>query len=660
MSPLHRCSLACLLAYAGHAAAADLPEYQGDPIIVTAPRSVRPLVQDIDPRDPPQPVPAADGADLLKTIPGFSVIRKGGASGDPLLRGLGGSRLAILADGGYVFGGCGGRMDPPTAYLYPDAYDKITVFKGPQTVTLGPGLVAGAVNFERNTPRFTEAGTHGSASILAGNAERLDGYVDASFGQPLGYLRLIGSHNEGGDYKDGAGNKVHSAFDRDSGTVIAGLTPDDTTKLEFSLDQSRGQAAYADRSVDGSKFDRDAWSVKAEKRALTAWLDKLSLYYSHSYVDHVMDNYTLRDGTPPMKRAAMNPDRTADTARLAADLAFGELALTVGADWLRDRHSNRMAMGPNADSYSDKTRVPDQSFDSLGAFAEGRLPLGAAGTLIAGLRQDRTQAVYEPQPASMGMMGMSPATPRSQQDYDPTAGFVRYEHKLGGLTAYAGLGHTERAPDYWERNRANQQVRPELSDQLDLGLLYADEALSGSLSLFANRIDDFILIDNNSPLGTRNVDARRYGFEGDATWRFAGAWKLAGTLAYTYGENLSDNTPLAQTPPLAGSVTLGWDNGVQGAALVWRGAMRHTRVAPGQGNIAGVDIGETGGYGVLGINAGWQLAKQFRLSAGIDNLFNKNYAEAVSKGGVSVPGYDQTTQVNEPGRTLWVKLAAKW
>jgi len=107
-------------------------------------------------------------------------------------------------------------------------------------------------------------------------------------------------------------------------------------------------------------------------------------------------------------------------------------------------------------------------------------------------------------------------------------------------------------------------------------------------------------------------------------------------------------------------VKLGWENGVQGAALVWRGAMRHTRVAPGQGNIAGVDIGETGGYGVLGINAGWQLAKQFRLSAGIDNLFNKNYAEAVSKGGVSVPGYDQTTQVNEPGRTLWVKLAAKW
>ena len=36
-----------------------------------------------DPKAPAQPVPAHDGADVLKSIPGFSVIRKGGADGDP-------------------------------------------------------------------------------------------------------------------------------------------------------------------------------------------------------------------------------------------------------------------------------------------------------------------------------------------------------------------------------------------------------------------------------------------------------------------------------------------------------------------------------------------------------------------------------------------------
>ncbi|MEO4008919.1 TonB-dependent receptor plug domain-containing protein, partial [Chromobacterium piscinae] len=122
-----------------HACAAETPAFVGEEVLVTASRLDQPLQLSLDPRAPRQPAPAADGASLLKNIPGFNVARKGGSSGDPLLRGLGGSRLAILADGGFVFGGCGGRMDPPTAYLFPDAYDVVEVVKGPQSVKLGPG-----------------------------------------------------------------------------------------------------------------------------------------------------------------------------------------------------------------------------------------------------------------------------------------------------------------------------------------------------------------------------------------------------------------------------------------------------------------------------------------------------------------------------------------
>ena len=54
---------------------------------VTAPLPREPLVTVTDPKAPRQPLPAHDGADYLKTIPGFSVIRKGGTDGDPVLRG---------------------------------------------------------------------------------------------------------------------------------------------------------------------------------------------------------------------------------------------------------------------------------------------------------------------------------------------------------------------------------------------------------------------------------------------------------------------------------------------------------------------------------------------------------------------------------------------
>ena len=53
----------------------------------------------INPKSAVQPLSASDGAGVLQSVPNMSVIRKGGSSGDPLLRGLGGSRLGIQADG---------------------------------------------------------------------------------------------------------------------------------------------------------------------------------------------------------------------------------------------------------------------------------------------------------------------------------------------------------------------------------------------------------------------------------------------------------------------------------------------------------------------------------------------------------------------------------
>ena len=49
-----------------------------------------------------------------------------------------------------------------------------------------------------------------------------------------------------------------------------------------------------------------------------------------------------------------------------------------------------------------------------------------------------------------------------------------------------------------------------------------------------------------------------------------------------------------------------------------------------------------------------------RLTAGVDNLFDKLYAEHLSRGGAAVSGFEQTTRVNEPGRTVWLKVGASF
>lgn len=94
-----------------------------EPIVVTGVTQTNANSVKLNPKTTLQPLPAGDGADLLHSVANMSVIRKGGSSGDPLFRGLGGSRLSIQADDQFIYGGCSNRMDPPTAYIFPSAYD---------------------------------------------------------------------------------------------------------------------------------------------------------------------------------------------------------------------------------------------------------------------------------------------------------------------------------------------------------------------------------------------------------------------------------------------------------------------------------------------------------------------------------------------------------
>ncbi len=50
------------------------------------------------------------------------------------------------------------------------------------------------------------------------------------------------------------------------------------------------------------------------------------------------------------------------------------------------------------------------------------------------------------------------------------------------------------------------------------------------------------------------------------------------------------------------------------------------------------------------------MGPDLTLTAGVDNLFNKTYAEHINAAPPSLAGYITTTRVNEPGRTLWVRL----
>ncbi len=269
-----------------------------EPIVVTAPMQDTPLTVITDPKAPRQPLPASDGADFLKSIPGFSTIRKGGSNGDPVLRGMIGSRLDVLVDGGQIGGGCPSRMDPPTAYISPQLYDQVTVIKGPETVLYGPGNSAGVVLFDREFTRYAKPAYSADASVLGGSWGRNDVNADLRAGSPAGYLGVAANHTRSQDYEDGNGHRVHSSYDRWNTDITAGWTPGDDTRVELSAGKGNGEAAYAFSGMDGVRFLRESLGLKVVQENLSAHWDELKAQLYSNYTDHVMDNYTLRHPDP--------------------------------------------------------------------------------------------------------------------------------------------------------------------------------------------------------------------------------------------------------------------------------------------------------------------------------------------------------------------------
>jgi iron complex outermembrane recepter protein len=641
-------------------------------VVVTGQALTEPNTVITDPKAPRQPLPAHDGADYLKNIPGFSVTRKGGTDGDAVFRGMAGSRLGILVDGENILGGCNFRMDAPTAYIYPEIHDSLVVIKGPQSVQHGAGNSAATILFERNIERFSEPGFRLHASATAASFHRFDEVADLQLGNSNGYLQLNGTDSSADDYDDGNGDSVHSEYHRYSGLAALGWTPNDNTRVELSAARSNGEAAYADRGMDGTKFLRDSVNLRVERNDISNLIKNIKFHAYDNSVDHIMDDQELRQ---PGMMGYANLTRDTNGARLSSQLAMSsDLLMTVGIDTQKTGHDSRSA--PPNGNYSPWAASAEIS--QLGIFTELAYDLDNKQRLISGYRLDQWEAKDQRAMIAMGMMNMVPnPTANETRDDDLQSYFARYERKLPSspTTWYTGLGHSERFPDYWEMiakeslsSISTFHLKPEETDQLDLGVLYKKEPTDLSASFFYNQTDNFILADYSNMMKmngvSRNIKAATYGGELGVNYAITPQWKLESTLAYVRGENDTDNTALAQISPLEARLGLTYSSDKWSIGSLLRMVDSQNRFDLNKGNIVGKDLGPSSGFAIFSINANWKPANNWLLSSGIDNLFDRNYSEFISRSsgngmGGAIPGYVQTLRVNEPGRTIWLKLQFK-
>jgi len=640
------------------------------PIVVTsaAGNDANGLIVRADPKQPIQPIPASDGADYLQSIVGFSSVNSGaGTNGDVTFRGMFGSRIKILTDGTENLGACPSRMDSPTSYISPESYDRISVIKGPQTVQYANTGSAATVIFERTPEQFDQDQNYrGQASVLMGSFGRLDHNVEVAAGDEQKYVRLNTNRSVSNSYQDGDGTTVPSDWERWNADLALGWTPDTDTWVELTGGKADGEAVYAGRAMDGSKFARESLGLRVEKKNLTDIIQKVEAQVNYNFNDHVMDNFSLREFQPggmmsmPM---ATNVTRKTLNARMAMTNEWDKLQLITGIDSQINEHTKRN--GSLMTPYQTQPRTQDMEFQSVGAFGELSYQLSDNNKLVSGVRLDQVNV----------------DAVQSQQERKETlpSAFIRFENHHpdhdDGKT-YMGLGYVERMPDYWELfspKTGNDNVNTfanidiEKTLQLDFGYQHEHGHFNSWASTYAGLINDYVLT-TYKPTGmmrmleahTRNVDATIAGAEAGIGYQFTDRLQADISAMYAWGENTTDNTPLPQISPLEARVNLRYVQDKYNFGLLWRVVGGQNRISLNEGNIVGYDNKQSAGFGTLSLNGSYHIMDSVDVSVGVDNVLDRTYTEHLNKMGAFGTGLPTTEQFNNMGRNYWARVSMKF
>lgn len=623
------------------------------------------------------PAPASDAGEWLRRLNGVEGIRMGGHGLDPVIRGQQGNALNVLIDGGYVFGGCPNRMDPPTAYAPLHGIDRVTVSKGVTTLQHGAGGSGGTVLFERIAPEFDgdavgQQGTVGAS--YDDNGERVGLYANLEAGNRQGYLRVFGEHKSAGDYEDGDGQRIHSGFETTSGGITLGLTPSENTELALGYEAVRERdVKFAGAGMDSPESDNDTLRLRLDH----AFSDTLRVENRLQYttIDHVMDNYSLRNaplmmGMPMRMRSPTESDTFTWKSMFTQQLA--ESDLRYGINVLQNER--------DADIVNDSTGKlmfnswPEVTTRQAGVFAELDHHLDERTTLSGGLRVDYSEASADgaKNPSENPMNGGLPASAFYQEvyglsgdlDHDAwlVGAFLRGEQRLNDTdTIFASLSRAERDADATERYFAksdwvgNPALDPEVHHQLDLGFARRLDMAGFEVVAFADRVDDYIFRSANADgVSTyRNIDATLYGLELSGDLRWTSNWETRGQLSWVRGDNLDDGGALSDIAPLRGQLSQFYVADAWEAGLTARFSDDQDRLGP--------DEVATAGYMVLDAEAAWHW-QALTLRAGVSNLLDKTYSDFLNRNRASSdpflssdPG-SVNLPLNEPGRSAWLAV----
>lgn len=337
---------------------------------------------------------------------------------------------------------------------------------------------------------------------------------------------------------------------------------------------------------------------------------------------------------------------------------------------------------PASTTVVSQSDAPDVDGKSIGFSVEDQITFGDSGfSLTPGIRFDFND--YDPQssagytsntgsgifglPAAFTDSNISPKLLAEYQISESVGVFAQWAMAYRAPTVDELYGNfTNTSSNYASIGNAN--LKAETGHGFEVGTKWYTGDFSGGVTLFHNMYDNFINTVTRAGVAPQpttivtyeNVrDVRISGAEIKTRKDFANGFFAEGSLAVAYGEYGDTNARLRSVAPLKAILGLGYQQETWGTQLtgIFSAAMPDDNVA---------NTFDAPGYGVFNVSGWWEpeAVKGLRIQAGVYNIFDKTYWNAVGVASVNPNSVSSGNQpvdfYSEAGRTFKISLTQKF
>lgn len=630
-------------------------------------------------------------ADLFSEINGFSVVKRGNYAIDPTFRASVYEQLNVMYDGATkAVHACPNRMDPITTHIIPEEISKIEVIKGPYTVRYG-ATFGGIVNMVTEDYENLENGFHGKVS--GGYETNGNSFVTMLQLQEVSdKFDIIGNigYRNFGDYKDGEGNEIPSAFKSTDYGIRLGYNITNNQRLQAHWRQSFGRdVKHAALPMDTEFDDSSIVSIDYKIQDIGYTLKSITAKGYYSYVDHLMTNANRPNF--PMMFASSPVNSTTIGGKLELNFRLDpKLNLFVGSDVMHiEREGNRTrtvkimngTMLPMPMVFVDKI-WQDAYLNDFGVFAESVYSLGKQTFLTTGVRVDFVDV--DAKDLETDFATRYPVTKTNETN---VSGTISLKHKFSRKAILeAAFGRGVRTANMAERfinhftvgqdsyeYLGNPLLKPEVNNQFEIGLkglidFNDNTVLSYETSVYHSIFEDYIsaVVDPTIPRKFMPMampqftkvfvnidDASKTGFEVATKLNLYQDYFVKAEVAYVKTKNEDFNESLPLNPPFTSRISLGVNKEKYWAKAQYSMVSKQTNTATSFGET------ETDGYQTLDLKFGIKPLEKFTIGVACLNVFDKNYINHLNfsyRNQVDLP----MAPITEPGRNFTAFLQYKF